>query len=194
MRRAFVERKSSETDIRVELNIDGSGKYEISTSIPFFDHMLSLMAKHALFDLFIHAKGDVDVDYHHTVEDVGICLGEALKKAVGDKRGINRYGEATVPMDETLAQSVVDLSGRPYLVYNVDVRRKRSGKFDMELIETFLQAFCVHGGVTIHINLIYGRNMHHIAEAIFKSLGRAIKEATREDERLTDVPSTKGFL
>lgn len=194
MRKGFVERKTTETDIRVELNIDGSGKYEIKTPVAFFNHMLSLMAKHALFDLFIHAEGDVDVDYHHTVEDVGICLGEALKKAVGDKKGINRYGEATVPMDETLAQTVIDLSGRPYLVYNVDVKRKKSGKFEMDLLETFLQAFCVHGGLTLHVNLIYGRNMHHIAEAIFKSLGRAIKEATRIDERLTDIPSTKGLL
>ncbi|MFQ5586975.1 MAG: imidazoleglycerol-phosphate dehydratase HisB [Thermodesulfobacteriota bacterium] len=194
-RKAKVARKTSETDIVVELNLDGEGKQNISTSIPFLDHMLSLFAKHGLFDLRVKANGDTEIDDHHTVEDVGICLGDAVKKALGTKRGIWRYGTTSVPMDETLASVTIDMSDRPYLVYNVAFpKRARIKNFDQDLVEDFLQAFSTRSGCNLHVNLSYGRNIHHIIEAIFKALGRALSDAVRINPRIRGVISTKGRL
>jgi imidazoleglycerol-phosphate dehydratase len=194
-RKSKIKRKTQETDIILDLNLDGKGNYDISTSIPFLDHMLSLFAKHGLFDLKIKAKGDVAVDYHHTVEDVGICLGEALNKALGDKKGIRRYGSIAVPMDEALSSVSLDISDRPYLVYKVNFpKRARIKNFDPDLIEDFLQAFVNRSGITLHINVLYGRNIHHMIEAIFKALGRALSDAVRLDPRIKGVMSTKGRL
>lgn len=189
-----VTRKTNETDISIFLNIDGAGEYSVDTSVPFLDHMLSQIAKHGFFDMRIEAKGDTDIDFHHTVEDTGIVLGEVFKSALGDKKGIKRYGYASVPLNEALANVTVDLSGRPYFVYNVDLPKGKVGDFDVELIEEFFNAFAVHCGVTLHINVPYGTNLHHIAEAIFKSLGRALDMATAIDGRSSDIPSTKGNL
>lgn len=195
MRTAKIERKTKETDIKLKITIDGSGKYSVRTSVPFLDHMLSLTAKHGLFDLQIRAAGDIDVDYHHTVEDVGIVLGKALKQALGDMKGITRYGQASVPMDETLASVSLDISGRPYLVYRVDLpKRSKLKDFDPDLIEDFLQAFVSHSGITLHVGVPYGRNTHHIIEAVFKALGRALRQAAAIDPRVKGVPSTKGKL
>lgn len=195
MRKAKVERKTKETDIAVEINLDGSGKYSINTSIPFLDHMLSLMCKHGLFDTKLKAKGDIEIDYHHTVEDVGIVLGKAIKQALGDMKGISRYGQASVPMDEALASVSLDISGRPYLIYKVEFPKKSKLKdFDPDLIEDFLQAFVSNSGITLHINVLYGRNTHHIIEAIFKGIGRALKQAVTIDPRIKGLPTTKGKL
>lgn len=195
MRKAKVERKTKETDIAVEINLDGSGKYSINTSIPFLDHMLSLMCKHGLFDTKLKAKGDIEIDYHHTVEDVGIVLGKAIKQALGDMKGISRYGQASVPMDEALASVSLDISGRPYLVYKVEFPKKSKLKdFDPDLIEDFLQAFVGNSGITLHVNVLYGRNTHHIIEAIFKGIGRALKQAVTIDPRIKGLPTTKGKL
>ncbi len=195
MRKAKLVRKTKETDIRVDLNIDGSGKYDIKTDVPFMDHMLTLFTRHGLFDLKIRAKGDTEVDYHHTVEDIGIILGDAIKKALSDKRGIKRYGEASVPMDETLASVSLDISGRPYLIYNVKLPKKAKPKeFDPDLVEDFFRSIVNHSGITLHINLIYGRDTHHILEAIFKAFGRALDQATKIDPRIKGIPSTKGRL
>jgi imidazoleglycerol-phosphate dehydratase len=195
MRRSKIDRKTKETDIRTELAIEGRGAYRIDTSIPFLDHMLSLMAKHGLFDLKIKAKGDIEIDDHHTVEDVGIVLGKAFKQALGDMKGVRRYGQAAVPMDECLASVSLDISGRPYLVYKVDFPRKSKLKaFDPDLIEDFLQAFASNAGVTLHVVVSYGRNTHHIIEAVFKALGRALRQAAEIDPRVKGVPSTKGRL
>jgi imidazoleglycerol-phosphate dehydratase len=195
MRRADVERKTKETDIKVSVNLDGEGKYTINTSMPFLDHMLSLMSKHGLFDVRIKARGDIDVDYHHTVEDVGIVLGKAVKQALGDMKGISRYGQSTVPMDEALALVSLDISGRPYLVYKVEFPKKSKLKnFDSDLIEDFLQAFVSNSGITLHVGSPYGRNTHHIIEAIFKALGRALKQAVALDPRMKGIPSTKKML
>lgn len=195
MRKARVERKTKETDIKADLNLDGNGKYTIDTSIPFLDHMLSLMSKHGLTDLRIKAKGDIDIDDHHTVEDTGIVLGKAFKQALGDMKGIRRYGQASVPMDETLASVSLDISGRPYLVYKVEFQKKSKLKeFDPDLIEDFLQAFVSHSGITLHVGVPYGRNTHHIIEAVFKALGRALRQAAEIDPRVKGVPSTKGKL
>jgi len=195
MRKAKIERKTKETDIKIELNIDGTGKYAINTSIPFLDHMLSLMCKHGLLDLKIRAKGDIDIDHHHTVEDTGIVLGKVLRQALGDMKGISRYGQASVPMDESLAAVSLDISGRPYLVYKVEFPKKSKLKdFDPDLIEDFLQAFASHAGITLHIGVPYGRNTHHIIEAIFKALGRALRQAATIDPRVNGIPSTKGKL
>lgn len=195
MRKAKIERKTKETDIRIELGIDGTGKYAINTSIPFLDHMLSLMCKHGLFDLKIKAKGDIDIDDHHTVEDAGIVLGKAVKQALGDMKGLSRYGQASVPMDEALAVVSLDISARPYLVYKVEFPKKSKLKdFDPDLIEDFLQAFSGHAGITLHIGVPYGRNTHHIIEAIFKALGRALRQAVTIDPRVRGIPSTKGKL
>ncbi len=191
---AEVSRKTTETDITLEFNLDGSGNFAVDTSVPFLDHMLSLMAKHGLFDLKIKAKGDIEIDFHHTVEDVGICLGEALKKALGKKEGIKRYGYASVPMMEALATVVLDLSDRPMVVYKVDLPKEKVGSFDGELTEEFIRAFATNGGINLHINLITGSNMHHIIEAIFKALGRALDYATKIDDRIKGVLSTKGKL
>ncbi len=193
-RTAVVERVTKETRIRLSLGLDGTGEAKICTSVPFLDHMLDLFSRHGLFDLQVEAQGDIDIDFHHTVEDIGIVLGEALKRALGGKEGIRRYGQATVPMDETLASVAVDLSGRPFLCYNVAVPRVKIGEFDVELVKEFFQAFANTGGLNLHINLAYGENVHHIVEACFKAFARALDEATRMDERITGVLSTKGRL
>lgn len=193
-RKAKVTRKTKETSINISLNIDGPGEYQIHTPIPFLNHMLELFARHGLFELTIHAEGDTEVDFHHTVEDVGICLGKAFDKALGEKRGIARYGHAAVPMDETLAQVTVDLSGRPHLIFNANLPKEKVGDFDLELSEEFFRAFTNHIKANIHINLIYGENLHHIMEAIFKSASRALDQATSLDQRNTGIPSTKGTL
>lgn len=194
-RRARIVRNTSETNITVELLLDGKGTSEIKTPIPFMDHMLTLMARHGFMDLHVKASGDIDVDYHHLVEDIGIVLGGTLSKALGDKIGISRYGSARLPMDETLSAIDLDISGRPYLVYNVRFPGRRKIKeFDLDLIEEFFRAFVNHAGLTLHMNLIYGKNVHHIAESLFKGLGRALAQAVRPDERIKGVLSTKGKL
>jgi imidazoleglycerol-phosphate dehydratase len=194
-RKASLERKTKETDIKLDFKIDGKGDYDIKTGIPFLNHMLSLFTRHGLFDLKIRAKGDTEVDYHHTIEDIGIVLGDAIKKALGDKKGIKRYGEAAIPMDETLATVSIDISGRPYLIYNVKLPKKAKLKeFDPDLVEDFFRSIVNHSGITLHINLIYGRDTHHILEAIFKAFGRALDQATMIDTRIKGIPSTKGRL
>jgi imidazoleglycerol-phosphate dehydratase len=191
---ASVERNTTETQIRVELGLDGAGRGHIQTTIPFLDHMLELLSKHGFFDLTVQAKGDTDIDDHHTVEDIGIVFGEALKQALGNKEGIRRFGWASVPLDETLAQVTIDLSGRPYLVYHVELSERRIKSFDLGLFEDFFQAFVTHGGLNLHVNVQYGRNPHHIMEAIFKALAKSLDQATSIDERVTGVLSTKGKL
>lgn len=194
-RNASVKRKTTETDIKIQFHIDGAGKSRIDTHIPFLDHMLTLFAKHGLFDLIIEARGDIEIDFHHTVEDIGIVLGQSITKAVGNKKGICRYGSAVVPMDETLASVDLDLSGRPYLAYNVALpRRGKIKEFDADLVEDFFQALVSHSGMTLHINLQYGRNIHHIIEAVFKAFGRALDKATSIDKRVSGLLSTKGRL
>jgi len=194
-RTASIERKTKETNIQMALNLDGQGKYTITTAIPFFDHMLSLMCKHGLFDMRLRAKGDLEVDFHHTVEDVGIVFGKALQKALGKMEGINRYGQASVPMDEALASVSLDICGRPYLVYRVAVpKRSKIRNFDPDLIEDFLQAFVSNSRITLHIEAPYGRNTHHIIEAVFKALGRALRYAVILDPRVKGIPSTKNVL
>ena len=194
-RKAQVIRKTKETDIILNLNLDGKGVYDIRTSIPFLDHMLSLFARHGLFDLKIKAKGDIEIDYHHTVEDIGICLGDALKKALGTKAGIKRYGNATVPMDEAVASAAIDISDRPYLVYKAALPKKsRIKNFDADLVEDFLQALVSRSGITMHVTAPYGRNIHHIIEAVFKAIARALSDAVRLDPRIKGVMSTKGRL
>jgi imidazoleglycerol-phosphate dehydratase len=191
---ASVERNTTETQVRVEFGLDGAGHGHIQTTIPFLDHMLQLLSKHGFFDLTVHAKGDTDIDDHHTVEDIGIVFGEALKQAVGTKEGIRRFGWASVPLDETLAQVTIDLSGRPYLVYHVELTQRRIKSFDLGLFEDFFQAFVTHGALNLHVNVQYGRNPHHIMEAIFKALAKALDQATSIDERVSGVLSTKGRL
>lgn len=193
-RSATIERITNETTIKLTLLVDGSGTAKISTSVPFLDHMLNLFARHGLFDLEIEAKGDIDIDYHHTVEDIGIVLGEAFKWALGDKKGIRRYGQATVPMDETLASVAVDISGRPYLVYHVNLPKVKVGEFDVELAQEFFQAFVNNCGLNLHINVMYGDNIHHIIEACFKAFARAMDSASQLDSRVEGVMSTKGVL
>jgi len=192
---ATVSRKTAETDITIALAIDGTGVSKISTGVGFFDHMLTLFAKHGLFDLTVKAKGDVDVDYHHTVEDVGLVLGQAFKKALGDKLGITRYGFFILPMDESLARVVVDVGGRPLLAYRVEASSLFVRDFNLVLVKEFCRAFSNALGANLHVELIYGEEPHHIAEAIFKSLGRAVDAATRIDPRAANLlPSTKGSL
>lgn len=193
-RRATIERTTTETQVKVELVLDGTGRGQIQTTIPFLDHMLTLLAKHGFFDLTVHAKGDTDIDDHHTVEDIGIVIGDALKQALGSKEGIRRFGWASVPLDEALAQVTVDLSGRPYLVYRIELPQRRIKTFDLGLIEDFFQAFATHAGLNLHVNLLYGRNPHHIIEAVFKALAKALDQATALDERVSGVLSTKGRL
>ena len=193
-RNAKASRKTKETEIAVELDLDGSGAAEIETGIPFFNHMLEIFARHGLFDLKMKAKGDIEVDFHHTVEDVGLALGQAFKEGLGDKQGICRFGEASVPLDETLAHVVVDLSGRPYLSYNVKIRPGRVGSFDTDLPHEFFQAFANQLGMNLHINVSQGENPHHIIEACFKALARAMDVATQLDNRIQGVLSTKGSL
>jgi imidazoleglycerol-phosphate dehydratase len=194
-RSATLERKTSETEICLTLNLDGSGVSKISTGIAFFDHMLTLFSKHGLMDLELTAKGDIEVDFHHTVEDTGILLGQAITKALGDKAGIRRYGFFYVPMDEALVRSVVDLSGRPFLAYNAPADVPAIGSaFSFQLVEEFLRAISVNAGMNLHVDVLAGRDAHHMAEGIFKSLARALDEATRIDPRVQGIPSTKGVL
>jgi imidazoleglycerol-phosphate dehydratase len=195
MRQATVHRKTQETTIDVQLNVDGSGHYTIDTGIPFLDHMIEQVARHGLFDLEVKATGDLHVDAHHTVEDVGITLGQALTKAIGDKRGVRRYGHAYVPLDEALSRVVIDLSGRPGLEMAVEFSRARIGEFDADLVYEFFQGFVNHAQATLHIDNLKGRNAHHQAETIFKAFGRALRVAVELDPRSADaVPSTKGSL
>ena len=194
MRKAKVERKTKETEIAVEINIDGSGQGNIKTSIPFLDHMLELLARHGLFDITIKAKGDIEVDYHHTVEDIGICLGECFKKALGDFKGIKRYGESTVPMDESVSSVVLDICNRPNLVFDAPLVKEKVGTFDSELVKEFFNAFAQKSGMSLHIKVPYGDNTHHIIEAVFKSFARALDVASTVDKRITGVMSTKGEL
>jgi len=193
-RKGEVTRKAKETKIILRLDLDGFGEHSISTGIPFFDHMLSLFAMHGFFDLHIEAEGDIGVDFHHTVEDVGICLGDGFKEAIGDGKGLRRYGMAIIPMDETLVSVALDLSMRPYLVYHPGLKKRKIGLFDLDLIEEFYRAFVNHSGITLHINTLYGRNTHHIIEAIFKGVGRALDMASSLDQRVRGVMSTKGRL
>ena len=193
-RTAEIYRKTNETDISLLINIDGSGEAKIETGIGFFNHMLDLLAKHGLFDINLTAHGDLNVDGHHTVEDVGIVLGEGLKKALGEKKSLTRYGTAYVPMDETLAMVSLDLSGRSHIVFNASFKADKVGKLDTELIEEFFRALAFNAGITLHINLLYGNNSHHVAEAIFKAFARALDQATQIDERIIGVMSTKGSL
>jgi imidazoleglycerol-phosphate dehydratase len=193
-RLASRSRKTNETDIRVELNLDGTGQFEISTGIPFFDHMLAQLARHGHLDLKIAAKGDLEIDGHHTVEDVGWVLGQALYEALGDRRGIVRFGHAYVPLDEALTRVVIDLSGRPYLVYKAEFRTSRIGDLQTELIEEFLKALVQEGKFNLHLENLYGRNQHHIAETIFKATARALHMATRVSADSGEIPSTKGIL
>ena len=194
-RQARVERKTKETEIALQLNLDGTGAAKVQTPIPFFSHMLEAWARHGLMDLAVEAQGDVEVDQHHTVEDVGIVLGQALRQAVGDKTGIVRYGTAFVPMDEALVSASVDLSGRPYLVFGVPVTRTRISNFDLDLLQEFFRALAFNGEMTLHVTMHYGANLHHITEAVFKAVGRALAEATRLNPRIAGIlPSTKGTL
>lgn len=193
-RTVSLERITKETRIKLTLGVDGSGQAAICTSVPFLDHMLNLFARHGLFDLQVEASGDIDIDFHHTVEDIGIVLGDAFKQALGDKAGIRRYGQATVPMDETLASVAVDISGRPYLVYHVTLPKVKIGDFDVELAREFFQAFVNHCGLNLHVNVMYGENVHHIIEACFKAFARAMDTATQIDPRVEGIMSTKGML
>jgi imidazoleglycerol-phosphate dehydratase len=194
MRTTSVGRNTKETKIKLELNLDGTGIFEIKTGIGFFDHMLSQTAWHGLLDLHITAAGDLDVDSHHTVEDVGIVFGQAIKKALGEKKGINRYGHAYVPMDEALALAVIDLSGRPFLSFRAELGKGHLNNFDLEMVEEFFRAVAVQSEMNLHIHLLDGTNSHHCIEAIFKAFGRALAVAVKIDERITEIPSTKGVL
>lgn len=194
LRKAKIVRNTSETQITTELTVDGSGRSDIQTPIPFLNHMLESFAKHGLFDLKVKAKGDVHVDLHHTVEDVALTIGEAFSKALGDKKGMVRFGSATLPMDDVMTTCAVDFCGRPALVYNVSIPKGRIGNFDVELVPEWFQAFTNSAAINLHLNLWYGRNRHHIVESLFKSLAKAVDMATRIDPRIKGVPSTKGKL
>ncbi|MCP5038159.1 MAG: imidazoleglycerol-phosphate dehydratase HisB [Rhodobacteraceae bacterium] len=195
MRSATVTRKTNETEISVEINLDGSGIYDNQTGIGFFDHMLDQLSRHALIDMNVRATGDLHIDDHHTVEDTGIALGQALTQALGDKKGIDRYGECHVPMDDAQVRAALDLSGRPFLVWNVDMPTTKIGAFDAELVREFFQAFATHGAITLHVDRLHGFNSHHIAEAAFKAVARALRGAVETDPRKADaIPSTKGAL
>lgn len=195
MRTFEIKRKTKETDIELSLNLDGRGVSNINSGCGFLDHMLTLFSKHSRFDLNLTCHGDVEVDYHHTVEDIGICLGQAFKSALGDKKGITRYGDTILPMDEALILSAVDVSGRSFLCYNVNIRAKRVGNFDVELIEEFMIAFTQNAGINLHVNQLAGKNVHHILEGVFKSMARSLKVAVKIDEQTKDeIPSTKGVL
>jgi len=189
-----IRRKTRETDIRLSLNLDGEGKWELDTGVPFMDHMLSHLAAHSLFDLQIVCRGDTEIDDHHSVEDIGIVLGQALAEAIGDKAGLARYGDQLMPMDEALVLVALDFSGRSLLVYDAPLPAPRVGRFDTELVPEFLRALAQHAGLTLHVELLHGANTHHIIEAIFKGLGRALGEAVARDPRREGVPSTKGVL
>ncbi|ABG33037.1 imidazoleglycerol-phosphate dehydratase [Roseobacter denitrificans] len=195
MRSHSITRSTAETDIEVSVQLDGTGRYDNQTGVGFFDHMLDQLARHSLIDLSVRAKGDLHVDDHHTVEDTGIALGQALAGALGDKRGIVRYGSCLLPMDDALVRCALDLSARPYLIWNVDMPTAKIGTFDTELVREFFTALATHGGITLHIDLLHGINSHHIAEATFKSVARALRQAVETDPRKSDaIPSTKGAL
>jgi imidazoleglycerol-phosphate dehydratase len=194
MRKAEATRNTNETRIGVKLNLDGSGKSSIATGVPFLDHMLEQVARHGVFDLDVSASGDLQIDAHHTVEDVGIALGQAFAKAIGDKKGVRRYGHAYVPLDEALSRAVVDLSGRPGLEYHIEFARARIGEFDVDLMHEFFQGFVNHAQVTLHVDNLKGTNAHHQAETAFKAFARALRMAVEADARVKDVPSTKGSL
>jgi imidazoleglycerol-phosphate dehydratase len=193
-RTATIDRSTKETSINLTLNLDGRGEHQIESGVPFFDHMLTQIARHGFFDLHLKARGDLEIDAHHTVEDVGICFGEAFKKALGDKFGVRRYGRGSMPMHEALAAVVLDFSGRPFLVFNVPLPKAQVGNFELELVEEFFTAFCNHAGANVHVNLAYGENLHHIVEAVFKAFARALDEATQFDSRVEGVLSSKGTL
>jgi imidazoleglycerol-phosphate dehydratase len=194
IRQAEIKRTTSETDIELTFNVDGSGVSELETDVPFLNHMLDLFTKHGQFDLKVNARGDVEIDDHHTVEDIGICLGQALREALGDKRGIKRYASVFVPMDEALAQVVIDISNRPHLEYSANFPGATVGSFTVELVKEFLWKFALEARITLHVIVHYGDNTHHMIEAVFKALGRALDEATSIDPRVKGVPSTKGVL
>jgi len=195
MRKATITRKTAETDITVEIDLDGTGTFDNQTGVGFFDHMLDQLARHALIDMTVRASGDLHIDDHHTVEDTGIALGQALTEALGDKRGIRRYGACLLPMDDALVRTALDLSGRPFLIWNVALPTPKIGTFDTELVREFFQALSTHGGITLHVDALHGVNSHHIAEAAFKSVARALREAVEVDPRKSDaIPSTKGAL
>ncbi|MFK7938288.1 MAG: imidazoleglycerol-phosphate dehydratase HisB [Roseovarius sp.] len=195
MRSAKITRKTAETSILVEINLDGTGAYDMATGVAFFDHMLDQLARHSLIDMTIRCDGDTHIDDHHSVEDVGIALGQALAQALGDKTGINRYGSCLLPMDDALVRCALDLSARPYLIWNVDMPTAQIKTFDTELVREFFQAFSTHGGITLHVDQLHGINSHHIAEAAFKSVARALRHAVEVDPRKADaIPSTKGAL
>jgi imidazoleglycerol-phosphate dehydratase len=193
-RKAKIGRRTTETDVAVELTLDGQGRYRVETGLPFFDHMLAQLAKHGLFNLTLRAKGDLDVDPHHTMEDVGLALGEAFAQALGNRASIRRYGQATVPMDDALGWVAVDMSGRPYLAYRADGLTGKIGEFDAALLKEFFRAFATALKANVHIGVVYGENTHHMAESIFKATGRALDVATTLDPRVTGIPSTKGRL
>ena len=195
MRKAAVQRKTKETDVAVEIDLDGSGASSISTGIGFFDHMLDLLARHSRIDITVQAKGDLHIDHHHTTEDVGIALGQAVKQALGDMKGITRYADVHVPMDEALTRVAIDVSGRPFLVFKAKFGRDKVGAFDTELVQEWFQAFATNAGVTLHVQVLYGTNDHHIAESCFKGLARALRTAVAIDARAAnEIPSTKGSL
>lgn len=194
MREHKISRETAETAIDLRFKIDGSGECNINTGVGFFDHMLTLFTKHGLFDLDVTCNGDLDVDQHHTVEDIGIALGQAFHEAIGTKEGITRYATVTIPMDEALSNVTLDISGRPFLVYNVDGLKDKVGQFDTELVEEFFIAFSNHAKITLHIHTAYGKNSHHIIESIFKAFGRALDQASMKNERVKGIPSTKGLL
>src|SRR6056297_2496132 len=195
MRNATITRKTAETEITVEINLDGSGTYDNETGVGFFDHMLDQLARHSLIDMNVRCKGDLHIDDHHTVEDVGIALGQALAQALGNKTGIRRYGSCLLPMDDALVRTALDLSGRPFLIWNMDLPTPKIGRFDTELVREFFQALATQGGITLHVDALHGFNSHHMAEAAFKSVARALREAVETDPRKSDaVPSTKGAL
>jgi len=194
MRKAHIERKTKETDIAIDLNLDGAGIYQIKTPFPFLDHMLSGFSKHGMFDLTVLAKGDTEIDDHHTVEDIGIVLGDVLGKSLQKMEGVWRFGYASIPLDEALANVTVDLCGRPYLVYNVNLKRRKIKSFDCDLIHHFFRSLSDRSRITLHINLLYGTDPHHILEAIFKGFGRALHQATRKNQAMKGAPSTKGMI
>ena len=195
MRKASIERKTTETQIAVSINLDGTGAYDVKSGVGFLDHMLELLARHSLIDIKLRAKGDTHIDFHHTTEDSGIALGQAFAKALGDRKGIRRYADCFLPMDEALTRAAIDVSGRPYLIWNVEFSRPKIGEFDTELVREWFQAFAMNAGVTLHVQTLYGDNCHHIAESCFKALARVLRAATEIDPRQKDrIPSTKGSL
>ena len=195
MRNATVSRSTAETEIEVTVELDGTGRYDMATGVGFFDHMLDQLARHSLIDMTVSCRGDLHIDDHHTVEDCGIALGQALAEALGDKRGIARYGECSLPMDDTLVRAALDLSGRPWLAWNVQMTAPAIKGFDTELVREFFQALSTHGGITLHVDMVRGLNSHHIAEATFKAVARALRQAVEPDPRKADsIPSTKGML